>query len=215
MTPRALRSLASALVFALLLVALRMLLVGRSELTAAREARERGDEFASAVHHERAIRAWLPGSPYSSQSIEDLQEIAEKALLKGKTEEALEEFRMLRSAILSIRSLYQPYSDTLNRTNEQIALLMARDRRALWPSQDLPEGTRRQALLENLRESPDPDPIWVVVLELGFLTWLSGTVGFLLKAHDPVVGWNPRATLRFAMFIALGYATWIVGMALA
>lgn len=206
------RVLVSAAACALALACGRVALESRAELRASARAEEAGDLWNAAIHAERALHWYLPGAPWPQEAARALVRLAGKLDARGDGESALDAWRMLRSGVLSIRSLYQPMPERLRESEEEIAARMARDTTGAWPDPGLPEDARRAELLANLRTVRDPSPGWVVVVEAGFLTWVGGAAAFCLRAFRGEAGWDGRAAARWGAVVVAGYAAWIVGM---
>lgn len=199
---------------AVLVVCARVLHDSHAQHTAAIEAEAAGDLWGAAVRHERALHAWLPGNPWAEASARALERIAADLDGRGDAETALEVDRMLRSGVLSVRSLWQPMGERLAASEVRIARRMAADPKGIWPDPALPRDAREAALLANLRERRDPHPGWVVALELGFLAWVGGAAMFALRAWRPA-GFDRGAAWRWGAVVVCGYALWLAGMARA
>jgi len=179
---------------------------GAGEMTADRP-------YQAAIHYERAIRWYAPGSPYVGRAADALWDLGEAAEEAGDAELALFAYRGLRSGAYATRSFYQPLPKRIAEADQRIAGLMIEDPRAAWPDPELSADQRREIVLENLRQHTDPTTGWVVVLEIGFLTWL--LCGAALAWG---IGRGERRRARtwiLAGAAVAGYALWIAGMALA
>jgi hypothetical protein len=197
----------------LLVVLLRILVGGRVECSRAQAELDRGRPYQAVLHYERAVRWYVPGSPYVSRAADDLWDLGEQARLDGDGELALFAYRGLRGSAYATRSFYQPLAGRISACDEQIATLMAADERAVWPDGSLTDEARRQILLDNLRRNDDPATGWVIVLELGFVAWLLAGVVLAWRWGRP--GHTTRTTAALAGVFVLGYGLWILGMALA
>jgi len=191
----------------------RILVGGWSECREARDELRDERPYQAVVHYERAIRWYLPGSPYVSRAAGALEDLAIEAENAGDVELALFAYRGLRSAAYSTRSVFQPLPARIARAEERIASLMAADPHATWPDRTLPADERRATILANLQQHTDPDTFWVVTLEFGFLVWLGAgaTVAWRIGRPDR----RRRTTWILAAAAASGYALWILGMWLA
>jgi hypothetical protein len=169
--------------------------------------------FQAALHYERAVRWYIPASPYVARAADALWDMGQTAEESGDVELALFAFRGLRSGAYATRSFYQPLPRRIADADEHIASLMILDPQAAWPDPGLSPEKRRAEVLENLQQHTDPSTAWVIILEIGLLTWL---------ACAAALAWGlgrekrtARRTWILASASSLGYALWLVGMWLA
>ena len=120
---RALLTGGGVLVVVVAVLAFRMLLGGRAELERAMTA---ADEPARVRHLRRAMAYYLPLSPYVRRAEAQLLALARAAEAKGRPQAALAIYRELRSAIVRLRSLYQPFAEDLAPIAPRIAALSAK-----------------------------------------------------------------------------------------
>jgi hypothetical protein len=192
---------------------LRVLWGGWSECQTAAHELAAARPYQAVIHYERAVRWYLPGSPYVDRAADALQDVAESAETAGDRELALFAWRGLRSAAYATRSFYQPLSRHIAHSEARIAELMAADPAATWPDRSLDPGERTRRIAENLQQHTDPATAWVVVLELGFVAWLVS--GGALAWRLGRAGRRRRTTWILIGTTATGYGLWILGMALA
>ncbi len=198
--------IALAVVFLLL----RVLWGGRAECHRAEAEIEAGRPYQAVIHYERAVRWYLPGSPYGARAVEALWSLGEEAEAGDDPELALFAYRGLRGAGYATRSFYQPYPARIAAAEERIAALIAADPVAAWPDRSRSPEERRAEVLANLRDHQDPATGWVIVLELGFLAWLGG--GAALAWRLGREGRRRRTTWLLIATVAVGYVLWILGM---
>jgi hypothetical protein len=189
---------------------LRVLWGGRAECGRAAEELDAGRPYQAVLHYERAVRWYLPGSPYVGRAADELWAMGEAADAAGDAELALFAFRGLRGAAYATRSFYQPLSSRIEAAELRIAELMVADPAARWPDRTLGEEARRAEVLANLQQHTDPATGWVIALEVGFVAWLGA--GGALAWRLGRGGNRRRTTLWLAATFASGYALWIVGM---
>ena len=198
---------------AVMALLLRVLWGGRAECGRADDEIEAGRPYQAVLHYERAVRWYLPGSPYSGRAVDALWTMGEEAEAAGDPELALFAYRGLRASAHATRSFYQPYARRISDAEEHIATLMAADPAARWPDRALDAEERRGIVLDNLREHEDPVTGWVIVLELGFLAWLGGGAALAWRMGRPER--RKRTTWILAGTVCAGYGLWILGMWLA
>ncbi len=207
------RRTAPWIVVAVIAVLLRVLWGGHAECARAGAELEAGRPFQAALHYERAIRWYLPGSPYVGRAADALQDLAEVAEAADDPELALFAWRGLRSAAYATRSFYQPLPRRIVRAEERITALMEADPAGAWPDRALPSEARRAIIADNLQQHTDPDTLWVVVLELGFVGWM--VAGGVLAWRVGRAERRRRTTWILIATTATGYGLWVLGMALA
>ncbi len=193
-----------------LVVGLRVLWGGRAECGRAGAEIDDGRPYQAVLHYERAIRWYLPGSPYVGRAANELWAMGEAAEAAGDQELALFAFRGLRGAAHATRSFYQPLAGRIDAAEERIAALMVEDPVASWPDRALSDEQRRAEVLANLQQNTDPHTGWVVALELGFVVWLGGAGALAWRLGRR--GNRRRTTLWLAGGVVAGYVLWIVGM---
>lgn len=211
------RSLLRALlVVALLLaaIAIRVVTGAKAELEVADRHAQEGDLDAAIVHYRRAARWYAPLSPYHVRALAALARIGGQAEQGGEVERALSAYRAVRSAILSTRSFYVPEPGRLDAANKRIAALMA----GLPPPQ-MDAGKSREQLerehLALLEQDPDPKLGWTLLLLFGFASWVTGAFTFTLRAIDAEDRFVRSEALRWGAMIVVGFALFVLGMALA
>jgi hypothetical protein len=173
------------------------------------------DRLDDAVFHlRRAAHAYAPLNPYNEHAYDRLWQLGRKAELEGDTHRALEAYRAIRSSILAARSTYTPHPARLAQVDDRIARLMAR--------QSPPPADRHKPETQRMREHHAlladhsmPDPLWSVLLLVGFAGWVGACVGFIALGLDRELVVRRRPALVCALVFACGMALWIAGMLLA
>lgn len=209
----AIRQAGPWLVVAAVVLLLRVLYGGWAECRRGDAELGADRPFQAALHYERAVRWYVPGSPYVGRAADALWGMGRAAEDAGDPELALFAYRGLRSGAYATRSFYQPLPRRIDEADERIADLMVLDPRAAWPDPDLAQEQRRAQVLENLKQHTDPATFWVIVLELGFLTWLACGAAFAwgLGRKERTA----RRTWILASVSSAGYLLWLLGMKLA
>ena len=186
-----------------------MLLGARRELTAARVAAASGDSQGQALHLRRAMAYYLPGNPWVTEAHHQLRELARQAQVRGERARALRHWRELRGAVLRLRGLWRPYSDSLSEANRNIAALSQKGYAYGVRSAD------RARLLERLESPPEPRPLWTLVALFGFCLWVGGAMLLLFRGLRPDASVIWRRTWPLALVVALGFALFCAGLSLA
>lgn len=195
-------------------VYVRVVLTARSAVAEAERSLDEDRWDDALFQFRRAAHAYAPFNPYNTMAHDRLWQLARKAELSGDTDRALMAYRAIRSAILSTRSTYTPHPERLEQVNDRIARLMAR----LPPppvDRDKPEGQRMREHHELLSDNPMPDPLWSVLLLVGFGAWIGACVAFILVGLRRDLGIRRRPAIISACVFAAGMALWIAGLILA
>ncbi|MBI2877405.1 MAG: hypothetical protein HYY20_11030 [Candidatus Tectomicrobia bacterium] len=212
---RGLVMISLAVGFILLTLYSKVYLSSRSEYRQAVEASQRQEVKAAITHYQRSIQWYAPGNGYVAHSAQGLWEIGRRAEGRDDRELALEAYRALRSGILSTRSLYTPHAGWVERCNERIAALEAARKPVYSIDQGKSLAQRKAERLQLLRKTHAPNPFWSFVLEVGFLGWIGGAVGFIFQAITEEGALHRRKALAWGGLVAVCYALWVVGMTLA
>lgn len=192
----------------------RVLLTAREALVKAEEslADERPDD--ALFHFRRAAHAYAPLNPWNERAHDRLWQMGRKAELEGDQDRALMAYRSIRSSILAARSFYTPHAERLEEVDGRIARLMAR----LPPppvDRGKTEAQRMREHLELLRDTPQPDPLWSLLLVIGFAAWVGAAVCFIMIGLDRDLGIRRRPALVTAAVFVCGLALWLAGLFLA
>lgn len=179
-------------------VTARMWILGSEELTHADAAARRGDTEAQTRHLRRAMAHYFPGSPHVSEACEDLATLARGQERSGAPARAQHTWRELRSAILALRGLSQPYAEELDLANQHLAAL-----------------AKGATTLERLQQPPDPNPGWAALAVLGFLLWVGAAVVMVLRGLKPDLKLVPRKFWALFGLVVAGWGLFALGLALA
>ena len=201
-----------ALIFAA--VAVRVVMSAKAELAVAQRHEQDGDVEAAIVHYRRAARWYAPLSPFHVEALAALGQIGAAAEQNGEVELALSAYRAVRSSVLSTRSLYVPEEPRLKAADKRIAALMA----GLPPPQ-MDAGKSREQLerehLALLERDPDPKLGWTLLLLAGFAAWVFGAFAFAGRAIDAEDRFIRAEAVRWGATIVVGFALFVLGMAMA
>jgi hypothetical protein len=175
----------------------RFLLNGRQHLEEAMRFQDANDSDRAVAKFEDTVRAYMPGSPYPTKALRELDILAKGAEMRGNVDRALSILEVTRRAILSTRHVRQPFSDRLQATEKAMVRLATQHK-------DTP---REGAGILVIRPD-DPDPVVSILLFVGLLCWAGGGIGLFLQPKS-----STDSTLK-APFVALvvslgGLVTWI------
>ncbi len=195
-------------------VAVRVLVEGAAELRAGDAAQARGDAADAIRRWRRAAHWYAPGSPYCSRAYERLEAVATQAETQGRADVAFSAWRSIRASALATRWLIIPQHDRLERANRHIAALIAA---MPQPPEDRDrDRTRvREEHLSRLNEDHAPEPAWIVLMGIGFATWLGAAWWAARNGWDDNDRVKPRALGASAALVLFGIALFLLSVARA
>lgn len=171
------------------------------------------DNLASAVHHfDRSIHWYTPGSDAVANSVIGLQKAAGEYSKKKDLEGQLYAYRILRSALYSVRHVTQPYPEVIATTDEKIANLMAL-KKGVEGSDNFEK--ERKLRLEQLTRKVGPKTGYALLAEAGFVGWVASAFLFIWLGIGPAGRFNGRRAMLFSILFVSFYALWIFGLASA
>ena len=97
----------------LLAVVGRLMYLSQSHLSQAKAHHEGGEYEDALWDYQWALRHYVPGWPANVRAVEGLKAIAEHWRELGDTENERRALRRLRSSLYAVRSVYQPFAETL------------------------------------------------------------------------------------------------------
>lgn len=166
------------------------------------------DQYIKAItFFDRSIHWYAPFNPYVRQSAQRLWEIGLHAEQEGDIRLALIATRNIRRGFYAARSFYTPGKDWITKCDKKITSLMAKEL----------EGQQREgkvAVPSATQKDAEPDIFWTLILEVGFLGWIGGVIGFLI--HALTRGGPPqlkaRPAILWGLMVIIFYTLWIIGM---
>jgi len=180
-------------------------------LEQAQQLESQGELELSIVCYRRTVRWYSPLSSPVKQSIEGLWAIGQEYEQKGDSRIALLAYRSIRSSLIGIRSVYQPYEAFISKSSERIAALMAQAEGTEAGSKEYEDRSAyHQALL--LKDHA-PNVLWSLLAVLAFLAWCFSLYGLSFHGFDDETGelitgkFGPRMGL---MVVTL--TTWIIAL---
>lgn len=200
------------LVFFFLLVVLKVSISARNEYQKGERALQKKDLAQAIIHFDRAIHWYAPGNKAVKNSLQALWSIGAQSEGGGDYKTALQAYRAIRSSLYSVRSFYTPHADWIARCDDKIASILAQEQAAGTSHPGGSPEARKQEILEILSIQTEPNVFWSVLLEIGFLGWVGGSLAFIFRAFSGRKGFNVRQAFGWGLFVILSYALWIVGM---
>jgi hypothetical protein len=194
------------------MVFLKVTISARDEYRRGELALENKDITQAIIHFDRAIHWYAPGSKAVKNSIQALWDIGIENEEKNEYGVALQAFRALRSSLYSVRSFYTPHVAWIDRCDEKIASLIAREQAAGSSDGGVSSRASEEEIRKILKIQTAPNVFWTVLLEIGFLGWLGCSVIFILRVFAGSRGLHVRQALVWGVLVILFYALWIVGM---
>jgi len=175
----------------------RMWLLSGEELELAAATGE--DVEARARHLRRAMAHYFPGNPRVARACHELLTLASRQEQAGERAAAARTWQELRSAILALRGVGQPFAEELEQANTRLA--------------ELNVGGTTLARLQN--PASDPSPGWAALAILGFLLWVGGAVALMLRGLKPDLKLVPARFWPLLLVVLVGWGLFAVGLALA
>ena len=203
--------------FCALVVAARVVGSGTVALRDARAHEAAAEHHAAAIAYGSAIRMYLPGLPIGHRASEGLVGLADRAAAAGEQDEHRFCLEELRSGWLAVRSTWQPGRRWIDLAEERLVPIMAGDGRSSWPDPALSPTEQEAVVRAVLASRDDPALGWVLLMGLGYVTWLAGASLAIWRGlpadEDSAVHW--RAVLTFSAVSVSGYALWLLALARA
>lgn len=194
---------AAVVVLGTALIGTRVLLTSRAELRSGQEALESGETRAAVTHFRRAVRWYLPLSPYPMTALEELRDLALAAESNGDTPGALFAWRAIHEGLTSARSLGLPHGALRDEADQHIGALMA----ASEGAQDATAAEYATAL------SDGPGIHWLALLAIvfGFSGWVFALVR--LSGHPTDTGMaHTRTVLAWRVLATVGLVVFMLGL---
>ncbi|MET0285316.1 MAG: hypothetical protein ABW352_12630 [Polyangiales bacterium] len=203
----------ASLAVLLCVMTLRAVLEARAGAARATVSLRTGDLDEAIVHLRNSARWDAPFNGYAAEARARLVQLAEACEARGDQVRALSAWRSLHAAIMATRSFYTPHQDQLERADERIASLMAREAPPAIEAQRS-EADRKADYLE-LLQPHDPNPFGVLLACLGFVTWVGSAVVFLSWGVDREGRILRAIARRSVLFLLLGWIAFAVGLRIA
>ncbi|QQR91653.1 MAG: hypothetical protein IPJ88_08030 [Myxococcales bacterium] len=203
-----------ALLIVLAVMVIRVTLAAHAEYEEAATLQKSGDLDSAIVHYRRAARWYLPLFSTPTRALDQLERIANTYKKSGDVHGALAARRSMRAAIMSSRSFYTPHGDYLERSNREIASLMA----SLPPlPKDVAKSkaSLRKDYFSELEHSRGPNTFWTLVLLLGFALWVGGAFVFFHRAFGPEQQLLKNEAVRWGGLVFVGIFCFVLGASLA
>jgi len=175
----------------------RLLLDGRRHLIEAGRSQAAGAHERALVALEDAARAYLPGSPYPARALDRLSLMARAHEMRGEVDKARKCWEIIRRSVLASRHVVQPAAELLETAELQISRL-----RVVAP------GT---VVSDQLARPRDPHPALSLLLFLGLVAWLGGSLTLLAAPNSPRDGSGTGPGIRAKAWLAVlgGLLLWL------
>src|SRR6266446_2396846 len=197
------------LLFVAILLLLKIVYSARQEFVYGEQAFTRGEYAVAITHYERAIKWYTPFSKTVQLAVERLWQLGTEAEARGNSPLALEAYQSLRSSLYAVQSFYIPYQSWIPKSEERIAPLLAKTKAGAEAGTEqgedkLAQDTARFAM--QLQRHVGPHLGWSILLEIGFLGWVSATVGLIWYVVDENGNFARRPGLLWGSLIAVFFA---------
>jgi hypothetical protein len=160
------------------------------------------------LHYGRAIRWYFPFNPYVQRSAEKILTLSQELSVQKKYRQALLGYQILQGSLASIRSFYQPHTELLFASRQEIARLTPL-------AEDNPKIVSAE-VLDLYQQNRDPKLFWSVLSSLALLGWIAAVVGFICRSFSregQFIGGKNSLYLGGAALFA--WLIWIFGAWLA
>ncbi|MCH8157644.1 MAG: hypothetical protein IID18_07845 [Nitrospinae bacterium] len=172
------------------------------------------NEYAEAVtHYERSIQWFLPGTGLQDRAAEGFWKTAEHYEKAGEVQNAIDAYRLLRSAFYSTRSFYTPGSDWIVRCNEKIADLTSRLPASAPAEKNKSFEQRKAEALSILNAPAPPHTGWAFLGVTAFFGWIACAALFIFKGMTRSGGLQTRPGIFWGSGFLIFYSLWVLGMA--
>jgi len=193
-------------------MAMRMLVGAYRETALAAALRDKGDAHGRRLHLRRAMAYYFPGNPWVRDARDQLLLLAQQQERAGDRTAALQTWRTLRGALLSLRAINQPMGEVLPRVNERIAALSVA---ASLASEALRRDGGKASFLARLAAPPDPHPLWTLVGLLGFIVWTGSGYALVFRGLTATGGLKNASFTRWGLAVLAGLGLFALGLGLA
>ncbi len=196
----------------LLLVGGRVFYLQRSHFMDAEKYYSEANWKLAIREYDTAMHFYTPWSPYIQKSAERLWQIGEMFEKQDRLDWANIAYSSIRSSFYASRSLYTPGKDWINKCDDKIADLNVRiliKEGSIKPEE---ADAEKKKHLYVLKVDRAPDPLWSVLVEVGFFGWVASIIFMIFKGFDD----NGKIRKRFALYGALSFisafALWIISL---
>jgi hypothetical protein len=195
----------------------------RIALHAGQAAHARADDREAVRAFQRAVRLYVPGSPFVAEAVAELRGLAGSAADQRDWAGQVRALQALRAGLLGARSLYTPFAAELAAANDRLAELYAQG----WQGEDPGPGAAmppaEQAAdpgvaawhLQRLARLPGAGPGATALFLIGFALWLGAAVLFTRRGIDRTLAlrrnWAVGCLVAFVVGLTLFVSSlWLV-----
>lgn len=197
---------------AVTMVWVRVSVGARIEYKLGAQALSSGD-LPTAIHHfDRSIHWYTPGSDAVANSVIGLKKAAGEYVKEMDRDGELYAYRILRSALYSVRHVTQPYPEVIASADEKIASLMALQKGTKGTDEFEKE---RKLRFDQLTRNVGPKTRYALLAEAGFVGWVASALLFIWLGIGSAGRFNGKKAALFSILFVAFYALWIFGLAKA
>ncbi len=171
---------------------------------------EKSEGLEKVKAYERVILNHFPSSPYTERAIKELLLSCEKF---PEEKEKLYCYETLRSSLIQIRSLHEPYSEILERINPKIANLRANLKNKLDQGDGKEYERNFHIQLEILSYDNAPSLFWSFVTVFSLLGWITSLIFIICRGFKKPI--NKRCIAFGGLSYLLFFLLWVLGLWLA
>ncbi|MFH1350087.1 MAG: hypothetical protein ABII26_04035, partial [Pseudomonadota bacterium] len=160
---------------------------------------------------DRSIHWYTPFNPYIEGSVERLWEIGIHAEKEGDIRLALIAFQTIRGGFIAARSFFSPGKSWIEKCQLKIEEIVKRTEKQREDREGLDASVKDHLPIQRI---VTPGPLWSGVVEIGFLGWIGGVIGFIIFGvgrKEKVLNYKVHF-LTWMAITAFFFTLWIVGM---
>jgi hypothetical protein len=160
---------------------------------------------------DRSIHWYTPINPYVQRSAERLWEIGSYAQREGDIKLALIAYRTIRSGFIATSSFYTPGNGWVEKCELKIKELVRMEEKGTEGKGHL--NTTKEEIPQ-IQKRVTPSILWSIVVEIGFLGWIGGVIGFIMFGIRRKKGAPHfmRSFFLWITFTTVFFGLWIIGM---
>jgi hypothetical protein len=195
----------------LLVIAVRVTYLQRNHYVHAEEYYKEANWKLAIREYDLAMHFYTPWGPYIESSARRLWQIGEMFEKEDKLDWANIAYSSIRSSFYASRSLYTPGKQWIEKCDEKIADMSVRILVKEGSIKPQAAAAEKKKYLYVLTVGRAPDPLWSVLVEIGFFGWV-GSVVFLIFRGFSDDGKIERASVYGIISFLLTFGLWVAAL---
>ena len=177
-----------------------------------RAAQRSNEVLSQARLLRRGMAYYFPGNPWVSRCKHKLLSIANTQRAAARRNSELAVLRQLRSAIIALRGISQPFAADLPAINQRIVTLIGERSDS---AEKLRTAGGATELLRRMNEPPQPKLGWTLAALVAFSLWLGGLLGLLRFGLSPQLKRSQSRVWPWVGLAVAGAIVCVLGLGLA